>query len=75
MMPVYGVPMSSAPVFDKNERLYTKHTHYLSSTITLTLPTHSLASFRNGFGCTLLQHPNLLAPNNQPIFDSIVLYP
>ena len=36
-------------------------------TITPTSPTHPLASFRNGFGCTLLEHPTsqvlLTSPN------------
>jgi len=53
---VWGVPLGSVSVFAKDGRLYTNHTHHSPSTVTLTFPTHSLVSFQNGLGCTLLQH-------------------
>ena len=56
-MPVLGVPLGFASVFAKDGRLYTKHTNHSFNTATFTSPTHPLASFQHGLGCTLLQHP------------------
>jgi len=56
-IPVRHVLLGSASVAAKDGRPYTKHNNPSSTTITFTNPTHPLASFQNGPGCTLLQHP------------------
>ena len=56
-MPVRHVLLGSASVAAKDGRPHTQHNNHSSATITFTKPTHPLASFQNGLGCTLLQHP------------------
>ena len=56
-MPVLHVPLGSASVAAKDGRPHTQHNNHSSATITFTKPTHPSASFQNGLGCTLLQHP------------------
>jgi len=65
-MPVRHVPLGSASVAAKDGRPYTiiQTTHFTTST---TPPPTPWQDFKNGLGCTLLQHPTSHALLTSPI--------